>query len=436
MKQNDGWLSRRLATAGPAAFSVYCIVAAFGVYFCMYAFRKPFTAATYTDITWLGVGFKTILVASQVAGYTLSKFIGIKVVSEMPSRYRAISILGLIGIAELALLLFAVTPAPWNFIWLFFNGLPLGMVFGLVLGFLEGRKVTESLSAGLCASFIVASGFVKSIGQSLMQNYHVDPFWMPFLTGLIFVLPLICFVWMLAQIPAPTAADEALRSKRAPMNGEQRWAFFNRHLLGLLGLLLIYTLLTLIRSIRDDFAVEVWQGLGVNGKPAVFAQSEFWVMVGVIAINGSAILLRNNRLAFLSSLGLLLMGFMIVLGSVAGHQAGRLSPMTFMVLLGLGMYIPYVAFHTTVFERLIAAFRETGTIGYLMYLADAIGYLAYVSIMILRSALSDEVDFLNLMIWVSVIVSLVSAGITLLLLVHFHRTLPTSKVAGAVPDHE
>ena len=124
MSRNHGsWLSRKLATAHPAVFSTYCIVAAFGTYFCMYGFRKPFTAATFEDTVWLGIGFKTILVAAQVAGYTLSKFIGIKVVSEMPARYRAISILALIAIAELALLLFAMTPVPWNFIWLFANGL-------------------------------------------------------------------------------------------------------------------------------------------------------------------------------------------------------------------------------------------------------------------------------------------------------------------------
>ena len=148
---NQSWLRDRLANANPTVFSAYCIIAAFGTYFCMYAFRKPFTAATYDDQVWLGIGFKTILVASQVTGYTLSKFLGIKVVSEMPAKYRAISILGLIAVAEVALFLFAVTPVPWNFVWLFVNGLPLGMVFGLVLGFLEGRRVTESLSAGLCA---------------------------------------------------------------------------------------------------------------------------------------------------------------------------------------------------------------------------------------------------------------------------------------------
>ena len=197
----------------------------------MYAFRKPFTAATYEDTVWMGIGFKTILVAAQVGGYTLSKFIGIKVVSEMPPKYRAISILGLIGVAEIALLMFALTPVPWNFIWLFVNGLPLGMVFGLVLGFLEGRRVTESLSAGLCASFIVSSGFVKSVGRTLMQDYGVDTYWMPFASGLIFVVPLCVFVWMLSQIPPPSKKDEHQRSKRAPMNGLDRRSFFfaSRH---------------------------------------------------------------------------------------------------------------------------------------------------------------------------------------------------------------
>ncbi|KAA5538882.1 hypothetical protein FYK55_25945 [Roseiconus nitratireducens] len=423
---SDSSISMRLAEAGPFAFSAYCIIAAFGTYFCMYGFRKPFTAATYADTQWLGIGFKTILIAAQVAGYTLSKFIGIKIVSEMRPRYRAVSILVLIAIAETALFLFAVTPVPWNFIWLFVNGLPLGMVFGLVLGFLEGRKVTEALSAGLCASFIVSSGFVKTVGRSLIQDYQVDPYWMPFLSGLLFVFPLLLFVSLLSQIPPPTAMDEASRSKRAPMGRMDRHAFFRRHAAGMIGLLSIYVLLTIVRSMRDDFAVEVWQELGVDDKPNVFARSEFWVMIGVVMINGCAFLLKNNRLAFLSSIALLCVGFSIVLLAVAGQRSGALSPMVFMVLLGTGMYIPYVAFHTTVFERMLAAFREPGTIGYLMYLADAIGYLGYVAVMVFRNTVSGEVSFLGLLLWASVLVAVASSIISVLLGIHYHRTLPDS----------
>lgn len=434
MHATEGWISKRLTQANPTVFSAYCIVAAFGTYFCMYAFRKPFTAATYEDTAWPGLGFKTILVAAQVAGYTLSKFIGIKVVSEMPPRYRAVSILGLIAIAELSLLLFAVTPVPWNFIWLFVNGLPLGMVFGLVLGFWEGRKVTESLSAGLCASFIVASGFVKSVGRSLIEDYAVDAHWMPVLTGLMFVVPLMFFVWLLAQIPPPSADDQRLRSKRMPMNGNDRRVFFQRHAIGLSGLLTIYVLLTIVRSIRDDFAVEVWQELGVENEPSVFARSEFWVMSGVILITGMTMLIRSNRVAFLTAIGLLCSGFMVVLAALLGQQMGGLSPMAFMVLLGTGMYVPYVAFHTTVFERMLAVFRETGTIGYLMYLADALGYLGYVAIMIFRNTTSGEVDFLNLMRWSSLSVALVSTAITLFLARHYARTLPKPSHELAAPQ--
>lgn len=419
-----GFVSRWLSRCHPALFSAYCITAAFGTYFCMYAYRKPFTAATYANEEWLGISFKTILVASQVGGYTLSKFIGIKVVSEMPARYRAPSILGLICFAEFALLLFAMTPVPWNFMWLFANGLPLGMVFGLVLGFLEGRKVTEALSAGLCASFILSSGFVKSVGVWLTQRMCVPVYLMPFATGYLFIVPLLVCVWLLAQIPAPSSEDEIRRTVRMPMGTQQRRSFFKRHTFGLLGLLSIYLLLTIVRSLRDDFGVEIWRDLGVNGQPTVFARSEFWVMLGVIAANGLAIVIRDNRFAFLSALALVGSGFVVVIGALTSQFFGMLDPMSFMVLLGLGLYVPYVAFHTTVFERMLAAFRETGTVCYLMYLADAFGYLAYIVIMVFRNIATQEEGFLNLLVWTSGTMALFSIAVTAGMGLHYWRTLP------------
>src|SRR5262249_50051465 len=155
-------------------------------------------------------------------GYTLSKFLGIKVVAEVHPHRRAALLLGLIAAAQVALLLFGLTPAPFNLLWLFCNGVPLGMVFGLVLGFLEGRRHTEALVAGLCGSFIVADGVTKSVGAALLQA-GVSEYWMPFLSGLLFVPPLLLFTWMLTRIPRPSRQDVAARSERAPMNGAERW---------------------------------------------------------------------------------------------------------------------------------------------------------------------------------------------------------------------
>ena len=428
---NQSIISKRLAKAGPVPFSVYCIIAAFATYFCMYAFRKPFTAGTYDGISLLGISYKTILIASQVFGYTISKFIGIKFVSEIDPRRRAVAIVVLILIAELALLLFAITPAPWSFGWLFLNGLPLGMVFGLVLGFLEGRRVTEALSAGLCASFIVSSGFVKSVGRSLIQDWNVSEYWMPFMTGLAFFVPLLISVWLLAQIPPPNAHDELQRYRRAPMDRKARKDFLSRHFVGIAGLVVVFVLLTIGRSLRDDFAVEIWQDLGVDDEPDVFARSEFWVMIAVMLVSGMVIFIRNNRTAFLSSIGMLFVGFALVLLAVTGQRLGWFSPMSFMVLLGFGLYVPYVIFHTTIFERMIAAFRETGTVGYLMYLADSAGYLGYVVLMVLKNVLSSETsetNFLDLLIWVSTAIAIASSGISLFLVVYFRKQLPRDEV--------
>ncbi len=79
------------------ALALWSIVAAFGAYFCMYAFRKPFTAASFSGATVWGLGEKSVLVTAQVLGYTTSKWIGIRVIAETPPRRRAVGILILMG---------------------------------------------------------------------------------------------------------------------------------------------------------------------------------------------------------------------------------------------------------------------------------------------------------------------------------------------------
>lgn len=384
--RNDGTLARWMAR--PWFFTVWCVLAAFGAYASMYGFRKPFTAAGFG-----GAEAKAWLVTSQVLGYMLSKFIGIKVIAEMTAGRRARVFLTLVAVAATALLLFALTPGPFNAAWLFVNGLALGMVFGLVLGFVEGRCLTELFVAGLCASFILADGFTKSVGSMLLQG-GLPERWMPCVAGLLFVPPLLVFVWMLQQIPAPTARDEAARSRRIPMTRRERLAMLHRHGFGLVGIVLAYLLITVLRSIRADFAPEIWAGLGLGNQPAVFTQSELWVTLAVVIANGTLVFVRDNRRAFFSGLGLCATGLGFALLALVGHRSGLLTPFAFMVLLGMGMYVPYVAVHTTLFERLIALTRERGNIGYLMYLADAVGYLGYVGVMMSRRAFPAQKDFL------------------------------------------
>ncbi|MGZ3403464.1 MAG: DUF5690 family protein, partial [Phenylobacterium sp.] len=102
-------LRERLARANPIVFTAVAGLAGFCAYFSMYAFRKPFSAATFEAVPgWIfTLDYKIALVLAQVAGYALSKLIGIKVVSELSPARRGAAILLLIGLSWLALVGFA-----------------------------------------------------------------------------------------------------------------------------------------------------------------------------------------------------------------------------------------------------------------------------------------------------------------------------------------
>jgi Family of unknown function (DUF5690) len=267
MKKITAWLER----GHPAALILFGGAAAFCAYFSMYAFRKPFSAATFEIVPgWtFELDFKIALVIAQVLGYALSKFIGIKIIAELDRSKRALAILVLIGLSWLALVLFAVLPAPWNVAALFLNGLPLGLIWGLVFSYLEGRKSSEALGAILCVSFIISSGAVKTIGTLFMHQGGISAFWMPAVTGFAFFPLLFVSVWGLSLLPQPSLEDEAARVKRVPMDATQRGQFLTTYGPGLAILISGYVFLTAFRDFRDNFSAEIWRDLGQTASSIV-----------------------------------------------------------------------------------------------------------------------------------------------------------------------
>ena len=226
-------------------------------------------------MAFAGISYKIWLVTAQVFGYAMSKLIGIKVVSEMSPGRRAINLLFFVGFALLALLGFALVPAPYNIIFLFLNGLPLGMVYGTMLGFLEGRKQTDALVAGLTASFIFASGFVKTVALTIRADWGVSEFWLPFVTGMLFVLPMLLSVYALTLLPPPTAEDRALRTERKPMdqpNGGPLCASFR------VGLVLLIASYVLLSAFRDFGIISARKscGMRVSKIPAFSPKPKHW----------------------------------------------------------------------------------------------------------------------------------------------------------------
>ena len=363
-------------------------------YFCMYAFRKPFAAATFAGQHVGELELKIALVISQVVGYALAKFLSIKFVTELSPDRRSMALLALIGTAEASLVVFGLAPPAGRVAALFFNGLALGGVWGLVFGFLEGRRTSEILGAGLSASYIVASGAVKSVGGWLLTQ-GVSEAWMPAVTGLLFAPPFALAVFLLGCLPAPDSADVVARTARAPMQGDERRGFFRRFALGLLALTGLYMFLTAYRDFRDNFAAELWTELGMGDTPAIFTLSEIPVAMVVLVLLAATYRVRDNRRAFFFVHLMMGLGAAAIGVATLARDLGWLGPIPWMVTIGVGLYMGYVPFGSVLFDRLIAATGVVGTAVFMIYVTDAFGYVGSIIVLLVRNFVDLNLSWLD-----------------------------------------
>lgn len=417
---------QRLAGMPQAWITVYAAVCSFVTYFCMYAFRKPFTAAGFQGQYFLRIDYKIWLVTAQVIGYMLSKFYGIRFISAMKGTNRAATIVLLILTAWIALLFFALTPAPYNMLFLFINGFPLGMVWGLVFSYLEGRKTTELMGAVLSVSFIFSSGVVKSMGKSLVVNKDVSEMWMPFFTGGFFVLPTVLFTWLLHHVPPPTEKDVRLRSVRKPMTKQERKQFLSFFLPGVIVIVFTYVLLTVLRDFRDNFANELWTELGYSSQPSIFTKTEIPVSLIVLFCMGLLILVKNNFKAFLINHYIIIAGYAVALVSTGLFTQHYIGAVAWMTLTGTGLYLSYVPFNALYFERMIASYRVTGNVGFMMYIADSFGYLGSVLVLFLKEFIGLQLSWTSFFVNAVFIIASVGIAGTVIAALYFKRKLYSS----------
>jgi hypothetical protein len=410
------------------SIALYAAFVSFGTYVFIFGFRKSFTVCTFEGLTFGPIAFKTALVISQMLGYLLAKFYGIKFISGLKKvdRYKIIFLLT--GISWLAWLLFAIVPAPYNVAFLFLNGFPLGMLWGVVFSYVEGRKTTDFIGAALAVSFIFSSGWVKSVGAWLIKQYQITEFWVPFFTGLVFALPLAIFVYGLEKVPPPSPEDEALRTKRIPMTALDRKKLLKQYLPGIIAFIAIYLFATIFRDIKDNFSAEMWKELGYGGKPAVFTQTETPVTIFILLIIASVVIIKNSFKALMVAHVLILIGFIIAGGSTYFFTDGILDPFWWMIWVSLGLYLVYIPFNSIYFDRLIAAFSMKGNAGFFIYLADAVGYVGSVSVMLVKEGMSLEIKWTAFFSQNVMMLSFVGVFITIYAMYYFFTRAKTTPI--------
>ena len=414
-------LKTHLENFSSFSFVLFGWLTAFITYTGVYALRKPLAVATFEDQVYFGIDFKILVITAQVIGYASSKFIGMRLVSGLEKKKRPFLILTTTSTAGLSLFLFAITPAPYSVVWILINGLQLGMIWGIVFSYLEGRTTTEILGAGLSTTQIFSSGFVKTIGKTLMLDYGVSEVWMPFLTGLLFSLPLLISVYLLNHLPEPNSVDVSLRSERKPMKKADRKKLFLNFAFGLTMMIVIYVLLSIFRDFRDNFSAEIFKDLGAGADASIFTKTELPIFIVILLIIALMFRIKNNYVAFQLNHLLLFVGFLIIGGSTFLFQADMISAFYWMTFIGLGLFMGYVPFQIMMLDRFMATFRCVGTVSFLMLLADGSGYVGSVGVLLLKNFGLEEISYLKALISSSYIIAGLGCSFSLASFLYFYK---------------
>lgn len=374
-------------------------------YSLVYALRKPFTAAEFAGIQVFGMDYKIAVSIIQLLGYVFAKLLGIKFISELKPEGRLKFIIGSAALSELSLLAFGLLPLPYNIFALFFNGLSLGCMWGVIFSFLEGRRTTDILASIMGVSMALSSGLAKSLGLYTMNNLGVSEFWMPALIGGI-AFPLLCFTgWMMTKFPKPTAADIASRSVRVTLNGQQRWELFRRFMPLLVMLFAANLLLTVQRDIKEDFIVCIIDVTTVSSWAFAYIDSiATFIMLATFALLATTYdhLKVLCILLVLSTLG---MGALAVIG--ANFQELQLPTTIWLFLQSLCLDIAYLSFQTIFFERFIACFKVKGNVGFFIITIDFIGYVGTLGLLLYKEYFVSHMNWAIFYNHLSVIVGVI-----------------------------
>jgi len=426
-KRPEGGAIGQFLEPRPILFVLYAIACAFTVYLCMYSFRKAYDVGEYKHLYFVGtkIELKTAFVISQIIGYMLSKFLGSWICTSIRPNQRVPLLVGLVSLAELALVGFAILPNDWKALAMFCNGLPLGMIWGLVVSYLEGRRMSEILVVGLSCSYVVGGDVAKDVANNIViQTMGVSEWWMPAVTGGLFFLPFLISVYFLNRLPPPNAADIQSRSQRVRMTGADRWAFLRRFGSGFILLLAAYFFLTAYRDFRDHFGIEILRGLGLGDQKAIFTRLNMWSGFAVLGAFGVLNMVRGHRAALFAIYGLIITSFALITLVTVLYQSQMIDGFAWYAAIGACTYLAYVPYGALLFERMVAATRISATSVFAIQLADGIGYSGSVFMQLFRDYFYGGVSRLEFFVLLSYVVSAIGVVMMTLSLWRLIPTIP------------
>ena len=89
----------------------------------------------------------------------------------------------------------------------------------------------------------------------------------------------------------------------------------------------------------------------------------------------------------------------------------------------MGLYFGYIQFNSIFFDRLLAAFKYSGTVAFLINLADSFGYLGSVSVLLYKYFGQSKLSWLNFFMASGYALSVAGSLLILMSLFYFRNKL-------------
>jgi hypothetical protein len=212
-------------------------------------------------------------------------------------------------------------------------------------------------------------------------------------------------VWILSILPLPDEDDIIDRAERKPMNNDQRKTFVKEFGLGLIMFIFSYVVLTAYREFRDNFMPELLLESGLKYNSSIFTKTEIPIAIAVLVIMASFRWITNHKRAFALINVLLILGTFIIAVSTFLFEQQLITEITWLVCVGFGAYIAYAMCNSLYFERMLASFRNTGTVGFLITLSDFYAYFGSILVLFYKNFFYANTSNITFFIYSSYLVS-------------------------------
>ena len=147
----------------------------------------------------------------------------------------------------------------------------------------------------------------------------------------------------------------------------------------------------ILRDIKEDFLVVIIDMS--NQSSWLFAQIDSIVTLLILVMFALLTFCKNNMKALLILMSFVIVSCLVMTYVSLFHSILELSPITWLFIMSLSLYVAYLTFQTIFFDRFIACFKIKGNVGFFIAMIDFIGYTGTASILISKEIFKIETDW-------------------------------------------